>query len=86
MNPKFRTVGTPQALRQNLNTYPNMETFGGNNIVGTNLVTNPGMEAASGTVNVRTNLCLNPSFETNTTGWSPNTGTPTLAVDSAHRA
>jgi len=84
MNPKFRTVGTPQALRQNLNTYPNMETFGGNNIVGTNLVTNPGMEAASGTVNVRTNLCLNPSFETNTTGWSPNTGTPTLAVDSAH--
>lgn len=31
------------------------------------------------------NLATNPSFETDTTGWLPNTGSPTLTADSAQK-
>lgn len=50
----------------------------------TNLALNPAFRGTSGTVAVRTNLCTNPSFETSTTGWTANTGSPTLASDTAH--
>lgn len=32
----------------------------------------------------RENLCVNPSFETDATGWSPNTGSPTIASSATY--
>jgi hypothetical protein len=69
---------------RNLYTNPGAEAAGATVTVRTNLCVNPNFEGTSGTVNVRTNLCTNPSFEVNTSGWSPNTGSPTIAVDSTH--
>jgi hypothetical protein len=84
-NPALETSqGSLYTVRTNLAAYPSFEAGGSNGVVGTNLATNPSMEATSGTVYVRTNLVVNPSFETNTTSWLPNTGSPTLAVDSSH--
>lgn len=69
---------------RNLFTNPGAETAGAAVTLRTNLAIAPNFEASSGTVTVRTNMMTNPSFETNTTGWSPNTGTPTLTSDSTH--
>jgi hypothetical protein len=62
--PKFRTVGSPNAIRQNLCTNPGVETGSGTVVVRSNICTNPAMETAGSAIVVRTNMCLYPNMTT----------------------